>query len=121
MDNLVFKVFIPKKVESLNNYIYYKYHKYKKYRDSWYNNIWAEIGRCVDKDVPKRHLTIISIRTRFLADDNFAGGCKPIPDALEKLGWIVNDDNTKYFVCDRHQHKPDKANKCGTWLILRNY
>ena len=50
----------------------------------------------------KVRLRIVSYRNRLVDFANLVGGAKPIPDCLQRLGYIV-DDSPKWFECDYQQ------------------
>jgi len=109
---MIKECFIPKKVESLNKFIFGAGSRiivssrtkrftinraYTKYRNSWYNNIFALIQTPDQKCQSKAIVEITFYKKGQKYDfENFVGGCKPILDALTKLGWIV-DDNDKWI------------------------
>ena len=52
----------------------------------------GEAGRPTGDPVGKARLTINVYRSRFQDKDNMYGSVKPIVDAINKLGWIIDDD-----------------------------
>lgn len=52
----------------------------------------------------KRRVTITRHSSRLLDVDNLVGGCKPVIDAMVKLGWLV-DDSPEHVVVTYHQAK----------------
>jgi len=86
--------FIPMEVKSQNEFHRDRHHhKYNKHRDTWHDAIGFLLGVPENPCTERRSVKIISYRQNPIRDKaNFIGGIKPIPDALEKLGWIHNDD-----------------------------
>jgi hypothetical protein len=83
---------IPLAIKSLNYFMYKKWFVYEGYKGEWFEKIERLIGRCQYIPVGKITLEITGFVKRLQDFENFAGGAKPIPDALKKLGWIIDDD-----------------------------
>lgn len=71
--------------------LYKKPYEYKKLREEWG---WEFIPHkvTIGKAISKRKVTIVSMRGKRLDKDNFIGGMKPIFDAMQDTGLIINDD-----------------------------
>ncbi len=84
-------VFIPYKIRSENEFIYSHWRKYKKYKDAWYWILKSIVRFRKPRVTDYQTIKIWSIRKRILDYGNLVGGCKPVPDALIRLGWLVDD------------------------------
>ena len=108
---------IPLKTPSANDWVFKHRHAYPKIRDTWYAHIAAKFPR----KAPPEHLVeaiIISYRKRPLDFANLVAGCKPIPDALKKAGYI-KDDCPRFFKGHYTQvHNKDQVEK--TVIIIVN-
>jgi len=70
----------------------------------------------VPRATTKMSVTIIAYRTARIRDDaNLRGGCKPVLDALKRLGAIVDDSDT--WIEDHYTQAISKQPK--TTIILR--
>lgn len=74
------------------------------------------LGERVTQAPDQMQAIIISERNRILDYQNLVAGCKPIPDALKHLGWIVDDDPSHWH-CEYLQVRVPRA-KEQTLLIL---
>lgn len=85
--------FIPERlvrIESQNRSTYGHWTAYRRYRDQWLAAIRTRIN---PKDPPdhRMRVKIVSQRMRILDHANLVGGAKPIPDVLQRLGYIKDD------------------------------
>jgi len=85
------RIFISKKVESLNVMLKLHWSKRYKLRNEWEREIWALFNGKVPRSNCKMDIKITSCRKKMIDQDNFVGGCKPILDSMKKLGLIVDD------------------------------
>ena len=77
-----------------------KYHAIKK---SWLYALRAALGTApATLGRSPRRVEIIAWRSREMDYANLVGGAKPIPDALTRLGWLV-DDSPQWMVCSYEQ------------------
>ena len=83
---------IDRKILSRNELDKMHWSKRHREREQWAVAIRFEGfgGRVPQADGPMK-INILSNRSRKLDYDNLVGGCKPILDALKKLGAIVDD------------------------------
>lgn len=90
--------------------------RYKRYRQTWQNMLAIKMGRPDHPVDFKVFLRVTSVKkhSRKFDHSNLVGGAKPIPDALKRLGWIV-DDSPAWLVDEYHQTKGDVA---GTFIEL---
>lgn len=109
--------FIPKKIESQNKFAYSHWRKYQKYARQWEDSIgW--IMRDSTLPASFRNIYILSIRKRLIDEGNLVGGAKPLPDALKKFGWIV-DDSPKWCKIKYEQRKIENSKEAeGTWIEI---
>lgn len=110
------EVFIPIKIESGNIYRYANKWLYKKYKDTWHKAIAAAFGH-IQPEEKKKFIKIISKRGRIIDQDNLITGAKPIPDALQKCGWIKND-NIKWTKIEYEQISKCKKEEEGTLITV---
>ena len=103
------RFFIPKKIESQNSFQYSHWRKYQKYARQWEQAVGFILRRAPSSyPLAFRKIHIVSVRSRFLDVGNLIGGAKPLPDALKRLGWIV-DDSTKWCEISYEQRKVTKG------------
>ena len=83
---------VKKKVRSGNEFIWSCWQKYSSYEKYFLKYIKAALGEC-PYGIPLEpvKIWITSYRKKMLDDDNLRTGCKPIPDSLKRLGWIIDD------------------------------
>lgn len=93
-------------VKSLHKYLgsKYGYFKLSKERKKWEKIIWGLCNGKPPKYDRKVTVRVTSMRTHELDEDNLAAGCKPIYDAMVKLG-MIKDDSPKYCHMDPKQEK----------------
>ena len=77
---------------TLNQALRWHWMKRHRYNEGWYVRMIGEAGRPTGDPVGKARLTINVYRSRFQDKDNMYGSVKPIVDAINKLGWIIDDD-----------------------------
>ena len=118
-------LFIPHNlvyVQSQNQSTYSHWTKYKRYKDRW----WRVLHRLLHGQVPEQPwpfavVTITRVygpRCRPYDYANLVGGCKPIPDALIKIG-VLTDDDPKHFEATYHQRRFDEDQPPGTIITIR--
>lgn len=116
------EVFIPIRANSQNDFHKRYWKKYYRIKKKWFKAIGFILGRGEHND-RKRSAWIIGYQPpRGMYDDqNFVGGCKPIPDALKEFGWI-KDDNRKRFSCQYTQEKVGThgTDELGVRIIILN-
>ena len=106
----VIAVDIPMAIASQNSFMYKHWRHYNRYMHEWQSAISHFIGRPAAHCAAKRRCQIISQRGRLLDMGNLVGGAKPIPDILQRLGWIV-DDSPKWFTCAYEQEQVKGATR----------
>lgn len=52
---------------------------------------WATLGKCHAPPTGKRRVEVTLIGPRDLDPDNATAACKPLLDAIRRLGWLVDD------------------------------
>lgn len=111
-------VFIPVVTPSMNRLL----HSWKTYHYS-YKRPW---GRTISlffqsrkAEKIRRYILIVTYHNRFYDKDNHIGGCKPVIDALRKLGWIW-DDSTAWLDAQYEQKKigEDGVTESGTRIVI---
>ena len=102
-----FCVTIPRRLPSQNNSHYRHWSHYVKERDTWFVLMRSHLPprQLVEAKV---RLHIVSYRNRLVDFANLVGGAKPIPDCLQRLGYIV-DDSPKWFDCAYEQIQCPRA------------
>lgn len=111
--------FIPKKIESQNKFQYSHWRKYSKYKKNWHWAIRLILGTSKNK-TDKKHIKIMSIRSHMLDEGNLIGGCKPIPDALQSFGFIV-DDSPNWVKIDYEQKLTKDKKQHGTHIQIKDF
>ena len=101
MDQAVTSITISRRLPSQNNSHYRHWSHYAKERDLWFVLMRSQLPPCAPA-TSKVRLRIVSYRNRLVDFANLVGGAKPIPDCLQRLGYIV-DDSPKWFECDYQQ------------------
>jgi len=81
---------------TLNQTLRWHFMKRHKYNDGWYMEFMGAAGRPSRPVTGQARLRITVYRSRFQDKDNMYGSVKPIVDAINKLGWLV-DDNPEYL------------------------
>lgn len=81
---------LPKEILSLNVTQRMHWATRSRHRKSWQGIVALAFGKR-KKTQEKRKVTITSYRKRDYDHDNFVGGCKPVIDALVKVGWLWDD------------------------------
>lgn len=121
-DKVIFSLSVPKKIQSLNKYMYKKatgsFWQIKKEKELWEKLLRYTISTPAGICTQKRVLKIVSIRKKLLDYDNLVGGSKIIIDALRKMGWMV-DDNDQWLAREYIQRKKEKNEEERTILELR--
>jgi hypothetical protein len=84
--NPIAECLVAGKIESQNSTQYAHWRACHKWR-----RLLSIMGYERNPNVGKRWVRITSYRSRLLDHGNLVGGCKPIPDALKRLGWIEDD------------------------------
>lgn len=92
---------IARRLPSQNNSHYRHWSHYAKERDLWFILIRAQLPPIQCKP-EKVFLLIRSYRNRLVDYANLVGGAKPIPDCLQRLGYVV-DDSPRWFDCRYEQ------------------
>ena len=92
---------IARRLPSQNNSHYRHWSHYAKERDLWFILLRGQLPpqQAVQEKV---RLKIVSYRNRLVDFANLVGGAKPIPDCLQRLGYVV-DDSPKWFDCSYEQ------------------
>ena len=109
-------VFFPARIRSQNEFLYSHWRKYDRYKNMWQTAIGYMLGRGTHGN-RKKNIKIVSVRTRFLDMGNLIGGAKPIPDALKRYGWIV-DDSPRWVEISYFQRRPRRGEGCGTIISV---
>ena len=91
----------------------------------WFSILGGHLGLAKRHEGKKRMICFTRPyggRVKQMDQDNFIGGCKPVLDALVKLGWI-KDDSPQFVECIYNQIKfPDAKTwpkEKGTVLRVR--
>lgn len=77
---------------TLNQTLRWHYMKRHRYNEGWYIRLLSAAGKAHYEPKGKMVLIIEMHRSRFQDKDNMYGSVKPIVDALNKLGWMIDDD-----------------------------
>lgn len=106
MDEKRIMVEIPVEIKSMNYFTWKRWYVYAGYKKRIFNALKKNLGKneSTESTRKKKKITIVSYRVRTLDYDDFVGGCKPIPDCLKELGWIV-DDSPKFVEVNYIQKK----------------
>lgn len=88
---------LTRKVESSNKFQWRHWRFYANYNKAWLRELTQALKANVTAERFHR-VHIVSYRKMMLDDANFRGGCKPIPDSLKKLGYIVDDNDKELLV-----------------------
>lgn len=98
---------IQRRLPSQNNSHYRHWSHYAKERDLWFVLMRSQLPPQQPQH-KKVQLRIVSYRNRLVDFANLVGGAKPIPDCLQRLGYIV-DDSPKWFECRYEQIQCPRA------------
>ena len=77
---------------TLNQTLRWHWMKRHRYNEGWYVRLIAAAGRPSSEITGKAKLRINVYRSRFQDKDNMYGSVKPLVDAVNKLGWLIDDD-----------------------------
>lgn len=94
-------IVVRRRVPSQNRSMYRHWSAYTRERDAWFILLRAQLPPRHPPDEPVR-IILRSLRTRLADYANLVGGAKPIPDCLQRLGYI-RDDSPRWFHCDYYQ------------------
>ncbi len=103
-------IIIKRRVPSQNRSQYRHWSAYARERDAWFLLIRSQLPPLAQPVAEPVRIALRSYRTRLVDFANLVGGAKPIPDALQRLGWI-KDDSPRWFFCDYHQFQVPKADE----------
>lgn len=101
---------IPVKISSQNNTQYAHWSAYRKYREKWYKAVPLFCSDIQGIMAPWSRWSIRRVytgRSRELDFGNLVGGCKPIPDALIRIG-AIPDDTSAHFKAEYSQDRGDR-------------
>lgn len=112
------QVIIPIKILSQNATQYSHWKKYYEYKRMWEVALRAKLGSARRPPPDFARCTIESLRSRTMDHANLVGGAKPIPDILQKLGYIA-DDSPEHFHCEYIQTKCKRSEE--RTIIWINY
>lgn len=88
----------PLKIQSRNYWDKQHWAKKQQARQQWEQLLWVDAVRqraVGDLRTPfAKRVHFISLRTRLLDYDNLVGGFKQCQDALQRMGFVVNDTPT---------------------------
>lgn len=107
---LPFSFEVPLLIASQNQTQYSHWSKYRGYKQRWYKAIPLLSGPVHDLLLPWSRWEICRLyagRHRELDYGNLVGGCKPIPDALIKIG-AIPDDTPRHFECAYTQTRSER-------------
>ncbi|GAH54614.1 unnamed protein product [marine sediment metagenome] len=90
----------------LKRILYKTPYKYKELRTAW-GWEFTVFKVSVGKAKGKRKVTVVSLRKKICDYDNFIAGLKPVFDAMQDTGLIINDD-AKYLEHGNHGQFPGK-------------
>src|SRR5262245_4923834 len=90
-------IVIRRRVPSQNASQYAHWRAYTKERDAWFILLRAQLPPRQSPTHPIR-VQLRSYRSREIDYANFVGGAKPIPDCLQRLGYL-KDDSPRWFHC----------------------
>jgi hypothetical protein len=101
-------VVIRRRVPSQNQFAYRQaaWRAFMRERDAWLVLLRAQLPPRQPPDHPVR-IRLVSYRSRLIDFANLVGGAKPIPDCLQRLGYI-RDDDPRWFECEYVQYKVPK-------------
>lgn len=99
---------IARRVPSQNSSQYRHWSHYTKERDLWFILLRSQLPPQAQPPEEKVAVLIRSYRNRLVDFANLVGGAKPIPDCLQRLNYI-KDDNPKWFDCRYEQVQCPRA------------
>lgn len=101
---------IPLPVPTSNEWTFKQRWAYTKHRDVWYAHLTRQLGLCEFSHTGRPFVQVVTWRSVMLDYWNLCAGCKPIPDALVKLGYLVDDD-PEHMAADVRQLKSKRADQ----------
>lgn len=116
------KVFVPAylvEVQSQNTTQYAHWTAYRKYRIKWHTALKIYLYQRPEPQDRKMLVRIISLRGRLLDEGNLIGGCKPIPDILQRMNYL-KDDNPKWVKVYYDQKQVPKEDR-GTQIMIEEF
>jgi len=111
-------VFLPRLTQSLNKTLRQHWAANARKNKSWQHDLaWFFPARPRTKAF--RYMAIVSYRKGTPDDDNLRGGCKPVIDALRRLGWLW-DDSPDWLKCGYVLKRvgEDGTKETGTRIIF---